>query len=78
MFAQNYLMLDYDCPKSVLDKAVTITPGIESPTVAPLADADWVAVRSLVPRKEVNQIMDDLVVIGAKAILASDLRSCRI
>ncbi|HEX7659577.1 MAG TPA: ATP phosphoribosyltransferase [Pseudonocardiaceae bacterium] len=78
VFAQNYLMLDYDCPKSVLDKAVTITPGIESPTVAPLADADWVAVRSLVPRKEVNQIMDDLVVIGAKAILASDLRSCRI
>jgi ATP phosphoribosyltransferase len=78
VFAQNYLMLDYDCPKSLLDKAVVITPGLESPTVAPMADPAWVAVRAMVPRKEANQIMDELVAIGAKAVLASDLRSCRL
>ncbi|KZF03975.1 ATP phosphoribosyltransferase, partial [Rhodococcus sp. EPR-147] len=33
VFAQQYLMLDYDCPKSILDEAVKITPGIESPTL---------------------------------------------
>ena len=77
VFGQQYLMLDYDCPRSVLDKATAITPGLESPTIAPLADPDWVAVRALVPRRGVNEIMDDLAAIGAKAILASDIRFCR-
>ncbi|MBX9640297.1 MAG: ATP phosphoribosyltransferase [Mycobacteriaceae bacterium] len=77
VFGQQYLMLDYDCPRSALDQATAITPGLESPTIAPLADPDWVAVRALVPRRGVNGIMDQLAVIGAKAILASDIRFCR-
>ncbi|EHB53492.1 ATP phosphoribosyltransferase [Mycolicibacterium rhodesiae JS60] len=77
VFGQQYLMLDYDCPRSVLDRATEITPGLESPTIAPLADPDWVAVRALVPRRAVNAIMDELAAIGAKAILASDIRFCR-
>lgn len=78
VFAQNYMMLDYDCPRALLDKAIELTPGLESPTVAPLADPDWVAVRAMVPRKEANQIMDELAALGAKAVLASDVRSCRL
>jgi ATP phosphoribosyltransferase len=77
VFGQQYLMLDYDCPRVVLDDATAVTPGLESPTIAPLADPDWVAVRALVPRKDVNAIMDKLAAIGAKAILASDIRFCR-
>ena len=77
VFAQQYLMLDYDCPRSLLDKAVTITPGLESPTLAPLADENWVAVRAMVSRKTHNSVMDELAELGAKAILASDIRSCR-
>ncbi len=77
VFGQQYLMLDYDCPRSVLDTATSITPGLESPTIAPLADPGWVAVRALVPRRDVNAIMDKLAAIGAKAILASDIRFCR-
>ncbi|MGI5217698.1 ATP phosphoribosyltransferase [Nocardia sp. CA-290969] len=77
VFAQQYLMLDYDCPKSLLDRAAQITPGLESPTVAPLADPDWVAVRALVPRKQGNELMDRLAELGARAILATDIRSCR-
>jgi len=77
VFGQQYLMLDYDCPRSVLEHAAEITPGLESPTIAPLADPDWVAVRALVPRRDVNAIMDELAAIGAKAILASDIRFCR-
>lgn len=77
VFGQQYLMLDYDCPRSVVDKATAITPGLESPTIAPLADPDWVAIRALVPRRGVNEIMDELAAIGAKAILASDIRFCR-
>jgi ATP phosphoribosyltransferase len=77
VFGQQYLMLDYDCPRSALEEATSITPGLESPTIAPLADPDWVAVRALVPRRGVNEIMDELAAIGAKAILASDIRFCR-
>src|ERR671916_702896 len=77
VFAQQYVILDYDCPRTLLDEAVIITPGLESPTLAPLADPDWVAVRAMVPRKDANRIMDELSARGAKAILASDIRSCR-
>ncbi|MDT5225434.1 MAG: phosphoribosyltransferase [Mycobacterium sp.] len=77
VFGQQYLMLDYDCPRSALDQATSITPGLESPTIAPLADPDWVAVRALVPRRDINGIMDEIAAVGAKAILASDIRFCR-
>jgi len=77
VFGQQYLMLDYDCPRAVLERATAITPGLESPTIAPLADPDWVAVRALVPRRDINDIMDRIAAIGAKAILASDVRFCR-
>ena len=50
----------------------------ESPTVAPLADPAWRAVRAMVRRDEVNPVMDALAELGAKAILASDIRSCRL
>lgn len=78
VFAQQYMMVDYDCPKSLLDEAVEITPGLESPTVAPLADPEWVAVRAMVPRTDINVIMDRLAALGAKAVLAFDIRSCRL
>jgi ATP phosphoribosyltransferase len=77
VFGQQYLMLDYDCPRTVLEEATAVTPGLESPTIAPLADPAWVAVRALVPRRDVNAIMDKIAAIGAKAILASDIRFCR-
>ncbi|HHX85701.1 MAG TPA: ATP phosphoribosyltransferase [Actinomycetales bacterium] len=77
VFAQQYMMLDYDCPKELLESVSAITPGIESPTVSPMADPAWVAVRSMVPRKKVNAIMDELAAAGARAIIATDIRSCR-
>lgn len=77
VFGQQYVMIDYDCPRAILDQASTLTPGLESPTVAPMADPEWVAVRAMVPRKNHQNLMDELSELGAKAILASDIRSCR-
>ena len=62
---------------SLLEGAIAVTPGLESPTVAPMADDNWVAVRAMVLRKEANDVMDDLAELGAKAILMTDIRSCR-
>lgn len=76
--AHNYLMLDYNIAREKLDDATSITPGLSSPTVSPLSDDRWVAVRAMVPRKQANLIMDQLSAIGAEAILASELRIARI
>jgi ATP phosphoribosyltransferase len=78
VFAQQYVMLDYNCPRDLLEEATKVTPGLESPTMAPLADERWVAVRAMVPRKDAPAIMDRLSEVGAKAILSSDIRSCRL
>jgi ATP phosphoribosyltransferase len=77
VYARQYLMLDYDCPKRVLEDAKRITPGMQSPTVSPLTEPDWVAVRSMVRRTKANKVMDDLAALGARAILTSEIRSCR-
>ena len=71
-------MLDYDCPVALVDRACKITPGLESPTVSPLHDGDWVAVRAMVPRSGTNEIMDRLYDLGARAILVTDISACRI
>ena len=77
VLARQYLMMEYDCPKSVKDDAVRITPGLQAPTISPLSDERWVAVRSMVKRTEANKVMDQLAALGAKAILTTDIRSCR-
>ena len=77
VLARQYLMMEYDCPKSVKDAAVKITPGLQAPTISPLDDDNWVAVRSMVKRTKANSVMDRLAALGAKAILTTDIRSCR-
>jgi ATP phosphoribosyltransferase len=78
VYARQYLMLDYDCPLEVLEEAKRITPGMQAPTVAPLSDTDWVAVRSMVRKQAANKVMDLLAERGCRAILTSEIRSCRV
>jgi ATP phosphoribosyltransferase len=78
LVARRYVMMDYDVPISAVDAAVKLTPGIESPTVSPLRDPAWVAVRAMVPRGDAQQIMDDLWDVGARAILVTDIHACRL
>ncbi len=76
--ARSYVLVDYDIPMHDLDVATAITPGLESPTVSPLQNPDWVAVRAMVPRKDVNRVMDELYEVGARAILVTALVACRL
>jgi ATP phosphoribosyltransferase len=76
--ARMYVLLDYDVPKNLVEKACAITPGLESPTISPLQNADWVAVRAMVQRKETNQVMDELWALGARGILVTDIHACRL
>jgi ATP phosphoribosyltransferase len=76
--AREYVIFDYDCPAKLLEKASAITPGIESPTVSPLRDPAWVAVRALVKAEDINAKMDELYELGARAILVSAIHAARI
>jgi ATP phosphoribosyltransferase len=76
--ARQYVLMDYDVPVSLVEQAVAITPGLESPTVSPLHDRDWAAVRAMVRRDRTNQVMDALYDVGARAILVTSIHACRI
>ena len=78
LVARQYVLMDYDIRKELVEQAAALTPGLESPTVSPLRDSEWVAVRSMVPKKETNRIMDELYDLGARAILVSSIHACRI
>nr|WP_205707867.1 ATP phosphoribosyltransferase [Kineococcus vitellinus] len=78
LVARQYVMVDYDCPKHLVEQACAITPGLESPTVSPMANPDWVAVRAMVKRSVTNQVMDDLYEVGARAILVTSIHACRL
>ncbi|MFD5752326.1 ATP phosphoribosyltransferase [Streptomyces sp. NPDC127033] len=78
LVARTYVMMDYDCRAEHLEQAVALTPGLESPTVSPLHNEGWVAVRAMVPAKEAQRIMDDLYQLGARAILTTAIHACRL
>jgi len=76
--AHSYVMMDYDVRVELVEQACALTPGLESPTVSPLHEKGYVAVRSMVPRNRTNQLMDDLYDLGARAILVTDIAACRL
>ena len=78
IIARQYVLMDYDIANELVEQAVAITPGIESPTVSPLHEKGWSAVRSMVERKRTNQVMDELWELGARGIIVTDIHACRL
>lgn len=78
LVARNYVMMDYDIVAERVKEASAVTPGLEAPTISPLAKEGWCAVRAMVPRDEAQMIMDELWELGARAILVTDISACRL
>jgi ATP phosphoribosyltransferase len=76
--ARRYVLLDYDLPVELIEQATAIASGRESPTISPLQDPKWVAVRVMLPRTGINQVMDDLYAIGARALLVTAIHAARL
>jgi ATP phosphoribosyltransferase len=76
--ARAYVLVDYDIRTELVEQACAITPGIESPTVSPLHDSAWSAVRAMVPRRDVHRVMDELYDMGGRGILVTDIHACRL
>jgi ATP phosphoribosyltransferase len=78
IIARQFVMVEYDIRREALDRACELTPGIESPTISPLQDASWAAVRSMVPRRDAHRIMDELYDLGARGVIVFDILACRL
>jgi ATP phosphoribosyltransferase len=78
LVARTYVMMDYDIPTDAVDAAVALTPGVESPTIAPLHREGWSAVRVMVPRNGAQRLMDELYDLGARGILTTDIHAARL
>jgi ATP phosphoribosyltransferase len=78
LVARTYVMMEYDIPDENVERAVELTPGIDSPTISPLRREGWVEVRSMVPRDDAQKIMDELYGVGARGILVTDISACRL
>ena len=78
MVARRYVLMDYDLPSELIEQATAIASGMESPTISPTRDPAWVAVRVMIPRGEINHIMDALYELGARAILVTPIHAARL
>lgn len=78
LVARQYVLMDYDVSEENLAAASAVTPGLEAPTVSPLQREGWYAVRSMVPKRSTNQLMDSLYDAGARAILVSPIAAARL
>lgn len=78
LVASRHSLIEYNCPADRIDDGVRITPGFSSPTVQPLRDPRWLAVKVLVEKDQVQAVMDQLEDIGCNAILETALRHTRL
>ena len=78
VIARSWSLLEYNLPKAKLAEAEQITPGFDSPTINPLEDPAWCAVRVMVRRSDVIDVMERLEKLGAHAILETQINNCRL
>lgn len=64
---KKYIMLNIQNDK--IQEVCALLPGMESPTVTPLAESGWSSVHSVVEEKRFWEIIAQLKAIGAKGIL---------
>jgi len=65
--SRRYLMLN--APDDSLDAIVDLLPGLDSPTVLPLARPGWHSVHAVVERRQVMELLGPLRSAGARSLL---------
>ncbi|KAJ7650937.1 ATP phosphoribosyltransferase [Roridomyces roridus] len=76
--AGKYVFCQYNISRDKLAAATLVTPGRRAPTISPLEEENWVGVSTMVEKKKIAGIMDDLVKVGAEDILIFNLDNCRV
>ncbi|KAG2139595.1 ATP phosphoribosyltransferase-domain-containing protein [Suillus bovinus] len=70
--AGKYVVCEYNVRRE------SITQAAAHPTISPLEEEGWVAISSMVEKKNIANVMDRLVKIGAEDILVFNLDNCRV
>ena len=70
-YDKKYVMMNV--PKQQLDKIIEVLPGIKSPTVIPLADANWCSIHTVLDEKRFWEIIGKLKELGAQGILVTPI-----
>ncbi|MDP1563128.1 MAG: ATP phosphoribosyltransferase [Pirellulaceae bacterium] len=78
VIARGYSLVEFNIERSKVPAAHAIAPGFHSPTINPLEDPEWCAVRVMVKRSLVIDVMERLEAIGATAILETQIANCRL
>ncbi len=68
---KRYLLLN--APADATERIAALIPGLEAPTVVPLAEEGWVAIHSVVDAAELWALLPRLEEAGAKGILVSPI-----
>ncbi|KAG5959764.1 ATP phosphoribosyltransferase (ATP-PRTase) (ATP-PRT) [Claviceps arundinis] len=75
--AQRHVLCQYNIERSRLPEACRITPGKRAPTVTTLDEDGWVAVSSMVEKKKIAIVMDELSRVGASDIIVLAIHNTR-
>ncbi len=78
LVAREFVLVEYVVPMENLAAACEVTPGVKSPTVSPVSEKGWKAVAAMVRSKGLNRIIDQLSEMGAKGIIAQEIKTCRL
>lgn len=76
--ARSYVVVDFNVREQDLAKTIAIAPGFDSPTISPLLDSDWRAVRVMVEVEGINLVLDRLHEAGARGIIVTELKASRL
>ncbi|SFG10336.1 ATP phosphoribosyltransferase [Prevotella sp. KH2C16] len=68
---KKYVMMN--APKDKVKEITEVLPGIKSPTIIPLADADWCSIHTVLDEKRFWEIIGKLKELGAQGILVSPI-----
>jgi ATP phosphoribosyltransferase len=69
MRAEGQVGLMMNAPKGSLQAILRILPALKNPTVAPLADGEWVALNTIIDENTVRHIIPQLKQAGATGIV---------
>ena len=71
--AEDKKYIRMNAPKARLSEIVSVLPGLKSPTVIPLADAEWCSVHTVLSQKCFWEIIGKLKEMGAQGILVTPI-----
>jgi ATP phosphoribosyltransferase len=73
--ARDRVLLKMNAPVEALDEITGLLPSLHAPTVNRLTDSAWVAIETVVERREVRDLIPRLRATGAEGILELDLKN---